>query len=476
MSTEAILAIDQGTHASRALLFDAEGRLQGQSHCTIELHRHSETIIEQDASEILSSVRTILAGALAQTPFPIRAAALTTQRSTLVAWDGESGQPLAPAISWQDRRSHHLLARLAGHEEEVFHISGLPLSPHYLAGKMRWLLENSTRVATAQEEGRLRMGPLASFLAFHLLRGRPVITDHSNAARSQLFDIQGLQWSGRLLELFAIPEQILPACRPTLDAHGLLNEGDIPLMCMCGDQNAAIYARGTPVSSMAHVNIGSGAFVLHLTGSRTRRHPHMLAGIASSSAEGTQYLLEGAINGAGAALSSLFPDYPAVLQKLPQWLEQADSPPVFLNGVGGLGSPWWRENFASAFVPDAGSQAEKAVAVMESIVFMLQHNLRQLVNASEPSISQLLVSGGLSQMAGLCQRLADLSGMRVIRHAMPEATATGAAWLAAGRPADWCFPAIERIFEPADNPPLQQRYDIFTNELTRRLGQGISPV
>ena len=472
----AILAIDQGTHASRALLFDAEGRLQGQNHCAIALHRYSETIIEQDASEILSSVRMVLAGALAQTPSPIRAAALTTQRSTLVAWDGESGQPLAPAISWQDRRSHHLLTRLAGYEEEVHHISGLPLSPHYLAGKMRWLLGNNARVAAAREEGRLRMGPLVSFLAFHLLRGRPVITDHSNAARSLLFDLQSRQWSRRLLHLFAIPEQVLPACRPTLDAHGLLSEGDIPLVCMCGDQNAAIYTRGEPGLSTAHVNIGSGAFVLHLTGSRIKRHPRMLAGIASSSTAGTQYLLEGAVNGAGAALSNLFPDYPAVLRKLPQWLDQAVSPPVFLNGIGGLGSPWWRDDFESTFVPDTGGQAEKAVAVMESIVFMLQHNLRQLVNVSDTPISQLLVSGGLSQMAGLCQRLADLSDMRVIRHAMPEATATGAAWLAAGRPADWCFPAIERVFEPADNPPLQQRYDMFTDELTKRLYQGIRPV
>ncbi|MDQ7011740.1 MAG: FGGY-family carbohydrate kinase, partial [Mariprofundaceae bacterium] len=348
--------------------------------------------------------------------------------------------------------------------------------PHYLAGKMRWLLENNTRVASAREEGRLRMGPLASFLAFHLLRGRPVFTDHSNAARSQLFDLQSRQWSLRLLHLFAIPEQVLPECRPTLDAYGLLNEGDIPLICMCGDQNAAIYARGEPGSSTAHVNIGSGAFILRLTGSRINRHPHMLAGIARSSTEVTQYLLEGAVNGAGAALSSLFPDYPAVLRKLPQWLEQTVSPPVFLNGIGGLGSPWWRENFDSAFVPDAGSQAEKAVAVMESIVFMLQHNLRQLADVSDTSISQLMISGGLSSLDGLCQRLADLSGMRVIRHAMPEATATGAAWLAAERPADWCFPAIERVFEPTDNPPLQQRYDIFTDELARRLGQGIRPV
>jgi len=476
MKTGAILVIDQGTHASRALLFDGEGRLQGQNRCPVELHRHSDIIVEQDAADILHSVRTVLAKALAQAPGPVRAAALTTQRSTLVAWDGESGRPLAPAISWQDRRSHDLLARLAGHEEEIHRISGLPLSPHYLAGKMRWLLEDNPRVVSARRTGRLRMGPLASFLAFHLLREKPVIADHSNAARSLLFDLQVRQWSHRLLHLFAIPEQVLPACRPTLDAHGLLKDGDIPLTCMCGDQNAAIYAQGEPESSTVYINIGSGAFVLRLTGPQIKRHPHMLAGIASSSTEGAQYLLEGTVNGAGAALSSLFPDHAAVLRTLPQWLEDVVSPPVFLNAIGGLGSPWWREGFDSAFVPDGGSQAGKAVAVIESIVFMLQHNLQQLANVSDAPPSQLLVSGGLSQMAGLCQRLADLSGVRVIRHVMPEATATGAAWLAAGRPADWHFPAIERIFEPVDNPPLQRRYDMFTDELSRRLGQGIRPV
>ncbi|MFQ5582437.1 MAG: FGGY family carbohydrate kinase [Mariprofundaceae bacterium] len=466
---EGILAIDQGTHASRTLLFDTEGRLLGQACCAIGLCRHSEIYIEQNAEEILNSVRTVVAEAVRQAPCPIRAAALTTQRSTLVAWDRQSGQPLAPAISWQDRRSHTLLAHLAGHEEEIRRISGLPLSPHYLAGKMRWLLENDVQVASSRQTGTLLMGPLASFLTFHLLEESPFIADHSNAARSLLFDPEYRQWSELLLRLFDIPEQILPVCHPTLDRHGMLKGYGIPLTCLCGDQNAAIYAQGEPEASTATINIGSGAFVLRLTDSHIVRHPHMLTGIASSHANCTKYLLEGTVNGAGAALSALFPNHKAVLQKLPQWLQEVSAPPVFLNGIDGLGSPWWRDDFDSTFIPDDGGEGERAVAVVESIVFLLQHNLRQLANASTVPLSQIMISGGLSQLNGLCQRVADLSGMKVVRHTTPEATATGAAWLAAGRPAGWRFPAMDRIFEPASNPALQQRFNIFTCELNKRL-------
>jgi glycerol kinase len=466
---DCILAIDQGSHASRALLFDAVGNVLVRHEQPVHQREPSPGRVELAPEQILDSVRAVIGAVLQNAAGPVRCAGLAVQRSTLVAWHRDSGEPLAPALSWQDTRSRGLLRRFARHERLIHGISGLPVSPHYLAPKMRWLLEHNRDVARAHREGRLVMGPLASYLARHLVEGHPLIVDHSNAARSLLFDLAGAQWSRVLTELFGIDPAVLPACVPTLAGHGTLRGTGIPLTCLCGDQNAAIHANGEPPPDQALLNLGTGAFLLRGVGPTPPAPDHLIGGIAWSSASERRYLLEGSVNGVGSAVHWLQQQTGTdILAGLPGWLRAIDDPPLFLNSIGGLGSPYWRQGIEARFIPDTQSVARRAVAVIDSIAFLVQRNLEEM---HPGDIRAIRVSGGLSRLDGLCQRIADLSTLPVHRHADPEATARGLAWLAAHRPDHRQQQPPGRTFHPEDNAGLGQRYHEFLDVLERELGQ-----
>ncbi|HEY9034557.1 MAG TPA: FGGY family carbohydrate kinase, partial [Pseudomonadales bacterium] len=256
------LVIDQGTHASRALLFDSQGQLLEQQQQDIRLNRLDHRHLEQDADEILQSVRRVLARLDPQRLRQAQCCAISTQRSTVVAWHKQSGRPLYPAISWQDRRGDQALEKLAQHKASISRISGLPLSAHYGASKMHWLLQHVDAVQQAQQDDQLCIGPLASFLLHQLLGHQPYAIDHSNAHRTQLFDIRRLDWSNELTRLFQVPQALLPACRPLLHDYGPLADYPIPVTAVCGDQTAAFYANGQMETGAALINMGTGAFIL----------------------------------------------------------------------------------------------------------------------------------------------------------------------------------------------------------------------
>lgn len=465
-----ILAIDQGTHASRALLFDQQGNILNSSHYDVSLTRKDPGVVEQDGIEILDSVRNVINNVLAKTSHPVITAALTTQRSTLLAWDSRTGIPLAPAMSWQDRRCASALSNLKAYQSKIHQITGLPLSPHYLAGKMQWLLQHNEQVKHAYEHDYLMMGSLSSFLCFNLLDKPSFIIDHSNASRSLLFDIQRLDWSQELLDLFTIPGKILPECVPTLYEFGLLKGYDIPLTCVCGDQNAALYANGKPLSDSLSINIGTGAFILQHQAEALKPHSRLLASIASSSTSHTHYLLEGTVNSAGSALDVLQKQWPNfnVQASLPDWLNKINEPPAHVNGSAGLGSPWWIEQLENQFIPECDDMASQAVAVIESIVFLLQHNIQLMDTGNTHSIH---ISGGLSQLDGLCQMMADLSRLVVKRYENTEATARGAAWLVTSQSQSWQATQTPTKFIPSYNPALEQRYAKYTSHLLATLSK-----
>jgi glycerol kinase len=464
----AILAIDQGTHASRAVVFDTAGRILAVAMQPVALRRLDAVQVEQNAVEILQSVRGVIDTVLENISVQVKSAGLATQRSTLVAWDRETGEPLAPAISWQDRRAANLLQPYADRAAAIHAITGLPLSPHYLAGKIKWLLENDRAVQAAFQSGRLCVGPLASFLCANLLCGKPHVVDHSNAARSLLFDLRRLDWSPDLLALFEIPRSILPECRPTLASYGSLIGHDIELCCVCGDQNAAIHAEGIPAADTALINIGSGAFVLQPAGANPPRHERLLGGIASSRDDHADYLLEGTVNGAGSAVDVMREQETEeeFRQLLTQWLAEVVDPPICINTIGGLGSPWWVDQAPMCFVPENADRAKRIVAIMESILFMLLDNLAEM---ARDSIQKIRISGGLSRLDGLCQRLADLAGIPVARTTDHEATARGVAWLALGSDQPWTQEQPE-LFTPRTNPALKRRYRHYRHVLLTSLG------
>ncbi|NOY67277.1 MAG: hypothetical protein GXP13_07695 [Gammaproteobacteria bacterium] len=468
-----ILAIDQGTHASRALLFDQNGNTLKSAVKPVAISRKNNGVVEQDATEILESVNEVIHRVLDNNSVQVNIAALTTQRSTLVAWDSRTGNPLAPAISWQDRRCARLLEDLKPQASKIHRITGLPLSPHYLGGKINWLLKHNQAVINARQHQCLLMGSLSSFLCFHLLENQPFIIDHSNAARSLLFDLTCLGWNQELLQLFNIPETILPECVPTLYNYGKIKDYEIPLACVCGDQNSAIYANGNHTSEDIFINIGTGAFILQPQNKHVKHHPRLLTGIARSHLDQANYLLEGTVNGAGSSLSTLQKTWPEqdLIQSLPVWLNEISNPPLYLNGTGGLGSPWWVKQLDNQFIPECNTIEEQAVSVVESIVFMLIHN-HQLLNTS--NTKAIHVSGGLSRLDGICQKIADLARLPVIRCDNKEASARGAAWLVAHPDSPWITTQPPEKFTPACNPTLEQRYQKYTVTLLKILGENAS--
>jgi glycerol kinase len=461
------LAIDQGTHASRALVFDDQGQTVSAHLLPVALTRPQPHRAEQDAGRILAGVREVTDTALraltAGQRRSVSACGITTQRSTVLAWRHD-GAPVSPALSWQDTRGTDRVAALKPRAGRIRRLSGLPLSPHYGASKLHWL--NSTY---GSDDG-LRLGPLASFLLHNLANGEHCLVDHSNAQRMQLLDIHACRWSPELLDWFDVPVERLPACRPVIDDYGRLAGSDIPVTAVCGDQNAAWFGNGRPDEATALVNLGSGAFVLAAR-PKDNIAAELLTSIAVSRAQGCQYLAEGTVNGAGSALQWLQARHAGsdIIERLPQWLAREPSPPLFLNSVGGLGSPWWEDRMEPVFSPDTDSHtlAAQAVAVAESILFLVRANLDLLQR--DCRIKRLRVSGGLSRITPLCQKLADLADLPVMRSDASEASARGVAWLAAGQPADWPADDSVQLFRPRPDSGLSDRYRRFRAHLQQRL-------
>ncbi len=457
-----LLAIDQGTHASRALLFDARGKRIAGHLAPVTLRRPQADRAEQNPAEILDSVRETVALAVSELSPPergnIRACGIATQRSTVLAWQA-NGAPLSPAISWQDTRGAPLVSSLQPRARDIREQTGLPLSAHYGASKLHWLHQ------LLADEPELRLGPLASFLLTHLTNTGHVV-DHTNAQRMQLLNTVSLNWSPRLADWFGLPLDRLPSCRPVIADYGVLTDHDIPVTAVCGDQNAVWHSDGADTNHCARINLGSGAFVLAAQPPGCDI-PELISSLAVSDSHRAEWLFEGTVNGAGSALQWLAEQHGIddLFTRLPEWLEQVSRPPLFLNTVGGLGSPWWRQQPAPAFVPDKADHtaAERAVAVVESILFLLQCNLERMTHKTP--IEHLKVSGGLSKLDGLCQKLANLSGLPVERCDDPEASARGVAWLAAGRPAEWLSSRELPQFLPQPDAPLRERFRQFVEQL-----------
>jgi glycerol kinase len=467
------LCIDQGGHASRALVFDRRGALLASSLREVGVQVPSPERVEQDPEELVASLQTVIAEAataLGNRAGQIVSAGIATQRSSIVCWDRLTGATLSPVISWQDRRAHEWIDGLSAHAGEVHRRTGLRLSAHYGASKLRWSLDHLPAVTVARREGRLAMGPLAGFLLFRLLVEKPLLVDPANAARTLLWNIRTMDWDPWLLELFGIPRESLPRCAPTCYPFGTLpvKERRVPLTVATGDQSAALFSLGAPLPDAAYVNMGTGAFIQRAF-HRAPEAAGLLTGMVYRDADRAVFVLEGTVNGAGAALQWAEREWGLenIETGLPEWLARTGDIPLFINGVGGLGAPFWSAKFDSRLIGD-GEPWQKAVAVAESMVFLLQTNLERMQQLP-PFPVRLVVSGGLARYDGLCQRLANLSGLPVYRPAEHEATARGTAFLLAGFPRDWPEEKPGDSFGPKQNVRLRQRYQRWGKEMPRAL-------
>jgi len=466
------LAIDQGGHASRAMVYDARGAVVGEAVRPIEVRRPRPDWVEHDAEAIVASIQgavQAVAGQLgAAAARRVVAAGLATQRSNTACWDRLSGGPLAPVISWQDRRAHAWLRRFCGREDAVHRATGLFLSAHYGVSKLQWCREHLPAVQAAAAAGRLAWGPMTSFLLYRLLAERPLLIDPANASRTLLLNLRTLDWDPELLALFGLSAEALPACVPSCHPFGRLafGAGSIPLRVATGDQSAALYAYGRPRADTAYVNLGTGAFIQFGTGAQPVEAPRLLSGIVLHDGRAPSYVLEGTVNGAASALvryEQAFAMSEAEAEaRYDAWLAAPGEPPLFLNGVSGLGAPYWVADFHSRFIGE-GEDWQKLVAIGESIVFLLRVNLDAIAAAADTAPRRIVVTGGLAAVDGLCQRLADLTGLPVARPGDCEATARGTAYLVAGCPERWGEGEpgghVQRGFQPAEAPALHGRFE-----------------
>ncbi|CAN5137557.1 glycerol kinase GlpK [soil metagenome] len=445
------LAIDQGGHASRALVFNGAGEELASSFAPLDTRRPDDGRVEQDPEQLLASVRAAAGDAIAAVGGAacIAAAGLATQRSSIVCWDRRTGEPLSPVISWQDRRNASWLRRQSLDPVRLREITGLVASPHYGASKLRWCLDHLQEVRSALEADVLAAGPVASYLLCRLLEECPLLVDPANASRTLLWDYRARDWSPPLLEQFGIPRRVLPDCVGNRYAFGTLESHGIPCEICTGDQSAVPFAFGAPDPTIAYANLGTGAFVQRLI-RRPPDAPHgLLVSVGWQAGDETMYLLEGTVNGAGSALDVMQQDTIANFACVP-----GAQPPLFLNGIGGLGSPYWLPDFASRFVGN-GDAAARLQAVVESVAFLLQENLAMMRDLAGP-LAAVVVTGGLAARDGLCQAIADVSVLPVLRPGVREATARGLAWLVADRPAGWDV-AMQR-FGPEPDAPVRSRF------------------
>jgi len=489
------LAIDQGGHATRAIVFNALGGVVEEFAVPITTSRPEPDQVEHNAQEMADSVAKAVEGVIkliGSRADDVVAAGFATQRSSVAFWDAATGRPLAPIASWQDRRDAETLTQIAGaHEEMITTTTGLRISPHYGANKLRWFLKHNSAVAEAARAGTLRCGPMASYLLACTISGCPALADPANASRTLLWDLHLKDWSPELLGLFGISQEILPRSVPSSYNYGSLKTGEreIPVTVCTGDQSAAIFAPGALDLDAAYVNIGTGAFIQKPTTVARSSASPLLQSLVWQDNTKELRVLEGTINGAASALveyiEPLVPDWS---EHLDTWLETISDPPLFMNGVSGLAAPYWIHNFPTGFIsqgtqePDAPQQA---VAIAESIVFLLLENMKVLEALGE-QVKRILITGGLANSDALCRRLADLSGREVFRPQYTEATARGLCYLlrsadaadtadsasaAETDEAQWRN-AMEKPqqFSPTEDPKLLQRYGRWKNELQKRIG------
>lgn len=473
-SKSLFLSIDQGGHASRAVVYDLDGEVVASSSTPLTTQHPAAHLVEHDPQDLLNSIQQSLTDVISKlgdrTQY-IEAAGLATQRSNIVCWDKDTGEALSPVISWQDTRAHEWLTALELDHEDVHKTTGLFPSAHYGASKMRWCLDNIDAVKTARAEGRLYCGPMSSFIVHNLITTHPNLVDPVSASRTLLWHLHRKDWDQYLLDTFGIPREVLPQCVPTHFCYGDIevNGYQIPLTIVTGDQSAAMYAYGNLQYETAYVNIGTGAFVSRPCGYALTYARRLLTSVIHSNEGESQYVLEGTVNGAGSAIEWLQSQQPVadLWDHLPGWLDEITNPPLFLNGVSGLAAPYWLADFKTE-LDESAEPAANYVAVIESIVFLLHANVQEIMKFASPP-EQLQISGGLAKLDGLCQRLADLTRLPTYRPIECEATARGTAYLVAGKPTHWSENEHGIWFMPAKNSVLDNRFLLWEQAMLQRM-------
>ncbi len=430
-----ILAIDQGTTNTKAVLVDADGAILARAASTLSTDYPHPGWAEQSASAIWASVRKVMEEITASHGRP-DGIAIANQRETLVVWDAETSEPVCPAPIWQCRRTAETSARLIaeGHDAYVVAATGLGINPLFPAGKLAWVVRNVPRARGLLAEGRLRAGTVDAWLLWNLTGGKVFATDHSNASRTQLFDTRRMDFTEDLAGIFGTPTSCLPRPLPSDSHFGQTAQG-VPILAMMGDSHAALYGHGVRAPGTVKATYGTGSSLMTLTPHRVAS-AHGLSGTVGWSAGGTTaHALEGNITvsaQAAAFMAGLLGlGSAAALSDLAQSVDSAGGV-AFVPALAGLGAPHWDDAARGTIsgMTHATSSAHLARATFEAIC----HQIADVFAAMEADIghplSELRADGGASGNAFLMQMQADILGRPVLQSAVEELGALGAAAMA----------------------------------------------
>jgi glycerol kinase len=438
-----VLAIDQGTTSTRAMLFDTTGRARSSAQIALTQLHPRPGWVEHDPEEIWRSVVSTCRETIAAADRPIAAVGVTNQRETVVLWERATGRPVHNAIVWQDRRTAALCERwrAAGLADIVARRTGLVVDPYFSASKIRWLLDNVPGLERRARAGEIAFGTIDSFLLWRLSGGRCHATDVTNAARTMLFDIRHFAWDEELLDVFGIPPALLPEVRDTGADYGTTSRdlfgAAIPIAGMAGDQQAAAIGQACFRPGMIKTTYGTGAFALLNIGSEPTLSRHkLLTTIAYRLGGETAYALEGSIFVAGGAVQWLRERLGAIRAavEMAGLAAEADARQrlYLIPGFVGLGAPHWSPHARGGMIgltAECGLP-EIARAALEAVGYQTRDLVEAMAADAEIAVEALRVDGGMAASNWTMQFLADILPARVERPASVETTAWGAAYVA----------------------------------------------
>jgi glycerol kinase len=445
-----LLALDQGTSSSRSIVFDGQGQIKALAQQELPQIYPQPGWVEHDPMAIWRTQLATAQQALQQAGISarqLRAIGITNQRETTVLWNRHTGQPVHHAIVWQDRRAEPACAalRAQGLDDLFQQKTGLRIDAYFSATKLQWLLNHVPGARAQAERGELAFGTVDSWLVWQLTGGKVHVTDVSNAARTMLFNVRDNQWDAELLALLNIPPSLLPQVQPSASIFGQVDAGllghAVPIAGIAGDQQAALFGQACFTPGMAKNTYGTGCFMLMHTGGafQTSQNGLITTSAAQTSAQ-PEYALEGGVFVGGAVVQWLRDGLHAI-QSSDQVQDLAQSVPdaggvIVVPAFTGLGAPYWKPEARGTItgLSRGSTLAHIARAALESIAYqsaaLLGAMSRDAVAAGAPPLAELRVDGGASVNDLLMQFQADLLGIPVLRPAVTETTALGAAYLA----------------------------------------------
>jgi glycerol kinase len=476
-----LLALDQGTTSSRAIIFDEQGKIYATAQRETQIRTPHSGWVEQDAQEIWSTQIAVVQQTIASAHLfakDIKAIGVTNQRETTVVWDKRTGIPLAPAIVWQDRRATEWCDQLTKRNllATIHKKTGLRIDPYFSAGKLVWLLENIEGLRTLADQGHVAFGTIDSWLVWNLTRGAEHVIEASNASRTMLMNLASQQWDEELLELFNIPASVLPTIISSDQyiantASGLLG-AEIPIAGILGDQQSALFGQSCFEAGTAKNTYGTGCFMLFNTGDQIQYSQNqLLTTLAWQCHQQNTFALEGSVFMAGAIVQWLrdglgIIQHSSEVEKLACQVQDSDGV-VLVPAFTGLGAPHWDSNARALLcgMSRGTSKAHIARAALESIAFQVSDVLSAMQADISQPLKELRVDGGACQNDMLMQFQADMLNVPVLRPKMLESTAWGAAAMAGLKmgvfsnvsevAASW---QLDRMFEPKMSEDQRQQH------------------